>query len=217
MRVVIGTIAALFCACSFVFAFDDGDFQYWNTESMSFKIGKDWKANVETEFRFGDGLSDFYYQYSDLGVVYSGITEWLDVGVNYRLVYEEDDGDWNFENRPHYNVTLTYSFSDITVSDRNRFEHRIKEGWDQSWRYRNKLTVKLPLNVTAFEIQPYIADEIFVDFDDGEFDRNRLYGGITMKLLKNLKGDLFYLWQSSKSGSGWTDCHVIGSNLKLSF
>ena len=69
-------------------AFDDGDFQYWNTESASVKINDHWKFNIEEEFRFGDDASDFYYQHSDIGFSYSGLADWLDVGLNYRAVLE---------------------------------------------------------------------------------------------------------------------------------
>jgi len=57
------------------FAFDDGDFQYWNTESASVKINDHWKFNIEEEFRFGDDASDFYYHHLDIGLNYSGLAD----------------------------------------------------------------------------------------------------------------------------------------------
>ena len=44
----------------------------------------------------------------------------------------------------------------------------------------------------------YLADEIFVDFDAGVLNTNRFYTGIIFKIFKQLKGDLYYLWQSKK-------------------
>lgn len=196
--------------------FDDGDFQYWNTESISWKVDKDWKMKLEEEFRFGDNSTDFYYQHSDLGITYTGLGKWLDLGINYRLVFEESDKDWDYENRPHYNVTVKHTWEGFSVSTRNRFEHRFVEDEKNGWRYRNKFTLKLP-KMTEFEIQPYVADEIFVDFDKEELDRNRLCGGISMKLYKNLKGEVFYLWQASDKGDHWLDFHVVGSKLNISF
>ena len=198
------------------FAFDDGDFQYWNTESISWKINEDWKMKVEEEFRFGNDVSNFYYQHSDLGLAYYGIAEWLDIGVNYRLVFAEKDDDWSYENRPHINTILKFDFNDFNFSTRNRFEYRDKENKGSGWRYKNKFTVKLP-KFTQSEIQPYVADEIFVDFDEEGLNRNRLYGGIELKVFDNLKGDIFYLWQSSEADDEWTDYHILGTKLKLSF
>ena len=197
-------------------AFDDGDFQYWNTESISWKIDKDWGMKLEEEFRFGDFATDYYYQHSDLGITYSGLSEYLDLGISYRLVFEEKSSGWKAENRPHFNTTAKLDLCGFKISDRNRFELRYREGATDGWRYRNKLTFKAP-KLTKLSIQPYIADEIFVDFIKDEFNRNRLYGGIGFKLIKNLKADLYYLWELNKSGSDWKTYHIAGSKLKLSF
>lgn len=198
------------------FAFEDGDFQYWNTESVSFKIKDDWKFKIEEEFRFGDNVKRFYYQHSDFGITYSGLAKWLDVGVNYRLIFEEKSDKWNTEHRPHFHVTLKHNVEGFSFSDRSRFEYRIKQNSDDSWRYRNKFTIKLP-KFTDFQIRPYVADEIFIDFDHGEFNRNRAYAGIAFKIVKHLSADIFYLLQTSKKDNHWKNYHIIGSKLKLAF
>ena len=199
------------------FTFDDGDFQYWNTEEVSFKINEDWKVKLEEEFRFGDDAGNFYYQHSDWGVTYSGLAEWFDLGVFYRHIFEETAGDWEQENRPHLDATVKWELLEFPMSDRGRFEYRNREDAEDSWRYRNKFTVKWPHKITKAQIQPYIADEIFVDFDDRRFTVNRLYTGFSMKLFKNLKADIFYLWQAKRSGGTWLDYNILGTNFKLSF
>lgn len=200
------------------FSFDSGDFQYWNTESASWNMGDSWKAKIEEEFRFGDGAGDFYYQHSDLGVTYSGLADWLDLGINYRQIFEKDNNnEWEYENRPHLNITLKGKVSDWSLSNRGRFEYRNKEHGNDGWRYRNKFTVKLPIKFTRFNIQPYIADEVFIDFDKEDLTRNRLYGGFSFKITKNLKGEIFYLWQSSKKSGKWSDLNVLGTKIKFSF
>ena len=83
MNKVIILIITILLSSNYSFAFDDGDFQYWGTGSISCKINKDWKLKLEEEFRFGDDASNFYYQHSDLGVIYSGLAKWIDIGINY--------------------------------------------------------------------------------------------------------------------------------------
>ncbi|MDP8254089.1 MAG: DUF2490 domain-containing protein [Candidatus Kaelpia aquatica] len=199
------------------FAFDNNDFQYWNTESISWKISDDWKAQLETEFRYGDNASDFYYQHSDIGLTYSGAAKWLDFGFNYRQIFEEKNSIWQYENVPHFNATLKWELLDYLFSNRMRFEYKNKEGSDNYWRYRNKITVKIPIKLTNLEIQPYIADEIFYDFDEEIFNKNRLYAGFNFRLFKHLKVETFYLWQNSKNSSGWSDICALGAKLKLFF
>lgn len=198
------------------YAFDDGDFQYWNSESISWKINNDWKLNLTEEFRFGDDSGNFYYQHSDLGLTYSGLAEWLDTGFNYQQIFEEKESSWKYENRLCLNTAVKFNLGDCKLCNRSRFEYRNREAADNFWRYRNKLIIEFPLKSTRFEVQPYLADEIFVDFDKKQLNKNRLYAGFSMKLSKNLKGEIFYLRQSTKS-SKWTDCNVLGTGLKLVF
>lgn len=198
------------------YAFDDGDFQYWNSESISVKINQDSAIKLEEEFRFGDDGGNFYYQHSDLGLTYSGLAEWLDISLNYKYIFEEKKSKWKEENRPHLNAALKWELFDFSFSNRGRFEYRNREDAENYWRYRNKFTIKLPFKLTKFEIQPYIADEIFMDFDKKDLNRNRVYLGFKMKFLKNLKGEIFYLRQSTKS-SKWKDYNVLGTSLSLVF
>ncbi len=202
---------------SYSSAFDDGDFQYWNTESVSWKINDDWKAQFEVEFRYGDNASSFYYQHSDLGLTYSGIAEWLDLGFNYRQIFEEKSSIWRYENVPHFNATIKWKLSDFSFSNRGRLEYKNREKSDNYWRYRNKFTIKAPIKLTKLEIQPYLADEIFYDFDEEALNRNRFYGGCNLKLFKHIKVDIFYLLQSSEKNNNWSDTHVLGTKLELSF
>jgi len=198
------------------YAFDDGDFQYWNTESASWKFEEGWKIKIEEEFRFADDVSDFYYQHSDIGFSYLA-ENWLELGANYRHIFEEISGDWKKEYRPHLNATLKADIDGADLSNRSRLEYRNKEDSDESFRYRNKTTLKVPSKMTKYEIQPYLADEIFVDFDAGELNTNRFYVGAAFNIYKKLKGDIYYLWQTKKSSGSWIDYYIVGTKLNLSF
>ncbi len=216
MKIII-LVIGIIISVSYAFAADDGDFQYWDTEGISWKLGQDWKIELEEEMRLGDNGGNFYYEHLDLGLTYSGLAEWLDLGLNYRQVSEKKSGKWKEENRPHMNATLKWELWDFGFSNRSRFEYRNIEDADNSWRYRNKLTVKLPLKLTKFEIQPYVADEIFYDFDKETLNRNRLYTGFSFKLFKDLKSEIYYLWQSSEKDDKWSDINVLGTKFKMSF
>ena len=198
------------------YAFDDGDFQIWHTENQDFKIKKDLKAALEEEFRFGDSAHSFYYHHYDIGLVYD-LNKHLSLGVNYRQVYEKKGGKFREENRPHANAILKFDLSGFKLEDRNRIQYRHFDYQTDYWQYRNKLTVKFPLSLTQFEIQPFLADEIFIDLNDNGFSRNRFYSGFGFKIIKNLKGEIYYLLQSSKGSSKWTDANVFGTKLKIAF
>jgi hypothetical protein len=197
-------------------AFENGDFQLWNTESVEGKLDDRLKVKVEQELRFGDNISELYYTHTDGGFTYN-VTEGLDLGLNYRQVFEKKNGEWKEEARPHANATVKWSWQDLKFSNRGRLELRCPEDKSDVWRYRNKLTVSFPWKWTDYDIQPYVADEIFVDFHGDKLNRNRLYVGVKMKLIEHLKADLFYLWQASESSNKWTHYNVIGVKLGLVF
>ena len=83
--------------------------------------------------------------------------------------------------------------------------------------YRNKLTLKLPFELTGLKLKPYFADEVFINFDSDTITRNRFYSGVAFTVARNLDAELFYLWQSSRKSGEWLDIHVLGSSLKLIF
>lgn len=215
--------------CSFViltlifykvsFAFDDGDFQFWNTEAVSWKIADDWKLDFQEELYWGDNASNPYYNHLDIGIIYSGLYDWLDLAFYCRHINEERSGDWKRETRPHLNATVKFDLGDFKASNRGRLEYRDREDADNLWRYRNKLTLKFPWKFTRLAIQPYLAEEAYYDFDAKRLNKSRFYAGIALKLFGDLSGEIYYFLQRSKSSSTkkWTDINVLGTKLKLSF
>ena len=214
---VIGFIIIVSIIAQICFAFENNDFQYWNSETISGKLTDTWTADIEQGFRFGNDASDFYHQYSDLGFTCPGLTDWFKFGINYRLVFEESNDEWNYENRPHLNAILQYNIHGFKLSNRSRLEYRDKESGDDGWRYRNKFSIKIPIKITRFEIQPYAAEEFFIDFNIKQINRNRLYSGFAFKITKKLSGEIFYLRQSTESSDRWTDYNILGTKLRLSF
>ncbi|MEW5758825.1 MAG: DUF2490 domain-containing protein [Candidatus Omnitrophota bacterium] len=211
---VIGIVLLLGCN---VYAYDDGDFQVWNTEVEEVKINKNSKITLEEEFRFANDASDFFYHHYDGGYVYA-MNKFLDLGINYRQVYEKKQGKKiKQENRPHINAILKHDLFGFSLEDRNRLEYRHFDYQPDTFRYRNKFTVKFPWKFTKFKIQPFIADEIFLVFYNKAFTRNRFYTGAGATFTKNLKGELFYLLQSNRDGKKWKQSNVLGVKIKLVF
>lgn len=200
-----------------VYAYDDGDFQVWNTDVEEVKINKDSKLAFEEEFRWGDNAHEFYYHHYDVGFFYN-LEKWLNIGGGYRHVYELKRGKFKLENEPYLTATLLWDIKGFKLEDRSRMEYRHFDYQDDSWRYRNKATVKLPWKFTKMEIQPYLSDEIFISFDGAtELSQNRFSPGLAMNLTKNLKAEIYYMLQSSKVSGKWIDANVLGTKLKLAF
>ena len=217
-RMIFAIIGIALLFATKVYAYDSGDFQIWNTDVEEVKVNKDSKIALEEEFRWGNNASEFYYQHYDAGFFYD-LCKYLNIGGGYRQVYELVKGKFKPENEPYVTATLLWDLEGFKFEDRNRMEYRNFDYKDDSWRYRNKVTLKLPWKFTKIDIQPYLSDEIFIVFGGvpGDLNQNRFSSGLSMNLTKNLKAEIYYMLQSTKSSSKWIDANVLGTKLKIAF
>jgi len=198
-------------------AYDDHDFQIWNTDVEEMKINDKWKVSTEQEFRWGDNASQLFYQHYDMGAFYS-FSKWLNVGGGYRHVLLKSKGKYLVENEPYIHVTLTGEIAGFKLESRNRFEYDHFDYQSDYGRYRNKMTMRFPWKFTALEIQPFVADEVFLCYTKSNaFNQNRFFAGLALTATKNIKGELYYMLQSYKSGETWFDANVFGTKLKIGF
>ena len=204
-------------ACSKAFAYENGDFQIWHTEGQELKIGKGTKLTMEEEWRFGEDASEFYYQHYEWGVVY-GFDKRLDLGFNYRQVFDKIKKKWMEENRPHINATLKLDLWKFKFEDRNRIEFRHFRYRNDFIRYRNKAMLKYPFEFKTIKIAPYLSDEIFISSNGTGFNENRFYAGTEFTLTKYVKADIFYLLKESRvKGSKWAWINAFGTKVKIAF
>ena len=197
-------------------AFDDGDWQFWNTDSVEYKVNEQFTMKAEVELYFGDDMSELYYVHVQ-PVLAMQVSECAEIAALYRVVQEKKKGEWAEEQRPAAEATLRGKVQGFKISDRNRFEYRMREGADDFWRYRNRIKMEAPWKWTAWQVQLYVADEFFIDFDAREVNQNRIIGGVSAKVTKELKAELYYMHKTDRKNGEWNATHVLGLALKLGF
>jgi len=226
-------------------AYDDGDFQVWLKASASGKLGNGLSVKIEEELRIGDNASELYDEETLLLATYPA-TDWLKVGLGYRIVQErknktvvtpkteadgtvtyskvgDDDHYWQNEQRPTGELTFHKKVAGWGLEDRTRFEWRMKDdGKDDYLCFRNRLKVKSPWKLTALAINPYVAWEAFCEDKDGlsgsdKWDRHRYYAGVSVKFSEHLKGGLYYMLQTDRHGDGWRKDNVAGLEIGAGF
>ncbi|MBW8014867.1 MAG: DUF2490 domain-containing protein [Planctomycetes bacterium] len=210
---VLVTIAGGNC-----FGSTDGNAEYWQEVGFDFNIYKNWKVTVREELRFGKSGDDPYLHNTNVGLVYKGFGDWIDVSLDFKKEFERDStGKFRRENRPHLNLNFKGEMYGLKLGNRVRFEFREKET-DDHWRFRNKLTLNLPFKLTKFNLQPYFSDEIFINMGESIVKQNRFVAGLSFKLSKNVKTKLYYMYKSNMtSSSGWVDTNVIGTGVVFTF
>lgn len=216
--IITAISAVLLLSDGVCFAWDDEGVQWWPTTGIFHQINKDWQFNFEQEERLGDDGGNMYYEHSDFGFVCSGLADWIDLGFNYRLIYQKDGKDhFKYENRPHFNITFKGKLFGWDVSDRSRIEYRDMETTKDTWRYRNKIAVVFPIELTDLKLQPYIANDAFINLNPGDFTMNWLYTGFTFRLTENIRTDIYHMWQASKTRTEWKNVFVLGTKLTFTF
>jgi len=224
-KLVSFMLACCFLAVAAVPAFaapkyEDGDWQFWTDATFKGAINDKFAVYGEQEFKFGDGMSQYYYEHTQLQLDFKTL-EWLTISPAYREVFEMNSKEvWYPEHQPQLNLTGKWTiFEDWTFEARVRGEYRMfgEAGKKDVWRNRDKFTLKSPWKWTPLKLNPYIADEIFIQEDKDGIYRNRLYVGMGMQFHKNIKGDLYYMWQTEDKTSYWLDYNVLGFKLKCEF
>lgn len=86
-RIIFIIIGLVLVLAAKIYAYDDGDFQIWNTDVEEFKINNDSKIALEEEFRWGDNADEFYYHHYDIGFFYN-LKKYLNIGGGYRYIYK---------------------------------------------------------------------------------------------------------------------------------
>ncbi len=197
-------------------AIKDGDWQYWNYETIEIKVADRLKLRLDQELRFADNMGKLYYEHTEPAVVYE-LQKWLSLDLGYRSVLDNGSGKWVYESMPFGILTPKWSWNGFDIWDKNRLEYRIFEDKRDMWRYRQLIGVKLPCILPIFNVRPFVSNEFLITMTEQGYNENRLSGGVALELLKNLKGEIYYMWRADKKASCWTDRNILGTKLKFSF
>ena len=218
-KIVRSTVwASCFLAIAFnLYAYDNGDFQIWNTDDQDVKIGNATKLTLEEEFRYGNTASELFYQHYDWGFAWA-FDKRFELALGYRLVLEKYNHKWLETDEPYTILTWRQDIWKFKFDDRNRIEYRHFRFAPDQARYRNRFTLKYPFDFRSIRIAPYISDEIFVSSNGTGFNQNRFQSGIELELTKYVKFDISYMLQSLRSkGDKWYEANALWLKNKIAF
>ncbi|MGI8996888.1 MAG: DUF2490 domain-containing protein [Pyrinomonadaceae bacterium] len=171
-------------------------------------LGGDLRAGRVVDARFLRG---------DVGVSYSykpskHVT--LRPFYTYRALQEFTGPNEN-ENRFSFEGKASVPFSRFVISDVNLFERRLRSSGN-STRYRNLLKVELPVKFGSAVMELFISDEVYYEWKDNAWTRNRFRIGADKKFGQRVETALFYMRQNdgfSRPG----DIHIVGIETEINF
>ena len=185
------------------------DLATWATVEMVY----DWeRAGLEL-----DGLLEWRtkdrVRRTDCAVLYLAVNRqvlpWLSLGTNYEFSYNNLDEDgWMACHCYRLRAVLsTRLWRRLDVSLREKYEHSLGQHGFREMLLRQRLRVGCPLPRGG--VEPYVSVETFNSLSVGDgfrLARTRYRGGAAFPLGLGWTGDLFYLYQDSRTKG----THVLG-------
>lgn len=191
------------------------DWQYWNEFALKARVVEKTHLQIKGGQRLREDFSELFLANVDVGIFYRP-SRYFEFGPAYKFESEKSlAGVRTSENRLILETTLKYPRGNLEWSDRNRVEYRNISG-AESWRYRNRFRVSYAIPVKKIDIVPFVSEEIFYDTVPDQLNQNRITMGLEFMVHRNFGIQLYYLLRSKKSGSDWSQSHILGTGLSIS-
>jgi hypothetical protein len=102
------------------------------------------------------------------------------------------------ENQFRIDGTVGFSLRKFDISVRNMYVRRFRPGLaDDLNRYRGRLLISRPLAVLGRSWKPFASYETYYDGGGGGWDKDRIWTGVTLPLMKQVALQPSYLWERS--------------------
>ena len=192
----------------------ENDTQSWNDFQLTVPMSKKVDLVTLLTLRFGNNLTKPVDERAGLGFNYK-LNKYVTLN---ELVFMREarppNGRREREIRLTLGATLQKTFNKYTLSDRNWFERRWREPQVDAWRYRNRLRLEHPFQISKTKFNWFVSDEVFYDWSLNDWVRNRAAIGANHAFNKHFTLELYYMRQNDgRSRPG--DLHIIGSQWRF--
>ena len=159
------------------------------------KINNRWNWHNEVQYRNFNFAGDLEQLLLRTGIGYNLTENNNNILLGYAYVHSEpyiagtDDKLETDEHRIFQQFITKQQFGRVYIQHRYRVEERFIND-DFKLRFRYFLSLNVPINKKALDKNAIYAsayNEIFLNTEQNQFDRNRLYGGIGYCFSKNIK------------------------------
>ena len=193
---------------------DRTDNQQWTDVQLAVPVTKNFDFNLLGTLRLGRDISRPVDERVGAGFTWR-IGKYWTVSPNVLGIgMQPVRGRKIWETRLSLPVTLRFNVGKFRLSDRNLFEHRIRNSGLRANRYRNRFLVEHPVGDKEWNLSLFVADEVFYDWFIDRWVRNRFAAGATKVFNKHYTQDFYYLRQND-GVSVPGDLNVIGTTLRF--
>jgi hypothetical protein len=190
------------------------DTESWNDVQFFVPLSRKVDLLVQGTLRIGGNLTTPVDERWGFGFNYK---VWKYVTLNELYFHREGkppNGRQESEDRLTFGATMRVPVKKFTLIDRNWFERRWRAPQVDAWRYRNRLQLEHPFKIRKATFTGYVSDEVFYDWTQHDWVRNRFIVGAYHAFNKHFTLDL-YLMRQNDGRTRPGDLNVIGTQWRF--
>lgn len=207
----IACIAGLLIAGGAMARGEAGDNQAWMQIWVSGQLTDTVGIKLTRENRYRDTDEDkYFYGYTDIALPVKLNKNWS-LTPAVRLITTLRGGEWRDDLMPHISLNNKTTLGSVTMKNRMRLVKMDKEATDADpIQYRHRIDLMPAKSWTDWKLTPYVAEEVFYDFDEYQVNKFRTYAGMTFVPVKKVSMDLYVMREDTKKLGDWNDVLVFG-------
>jgi hypothetical protein len=188
-------------------------FRTWQDLEFIKDVGP-WTMQVQQETWFNKG-KNIYYEHTDIGGWYTGITNWLELGAFYRyfMIEPEPGKIWLGNHAPHLDARLRFKHDKFLYQHRIRLQYYSGQLVKEEWVLRNEFLISLKTSV----VELFASAEPFYNITTDKLVENYLTAGVGKKIGDHFRGWIYYRNQRYPHKRADREYHNLGLLFTLSF
>lgn len=198
----------------------DSDFCLWNDISLKHDILKNLEAEISGDLRTYNQSRDIEQVFGQAGLEYR-LSDHFSIGGAYRLIRkaEGDDG-FFYSHRLMFDLTGEYQIKRVELAGRIMFQRTtgtyIEDSDDLKPEGVGRIRLMLKYKPMSGPLSPYFYYEAFSHLNGNEpfIGKNRLSGGLDLKLTRIVTLGAGYIFQTT--GSGINE-HILSISSTIKF
>lgn len=179
-------------------------------------ISDDWFLISRSNLASRNDFENYFLGYTGIGLGYQFNKPWS-LRAGYRQAWFHIAEDWKPEYRPYVESYYADFFKSFRLTSRTRFEFRSFEHRDNYTRLRQEFTLTAPWKFTPLQLQPYLEEEVFYNFEHDWVEANWLGGGLAFRPWDGAKLKLGYRLNKYRIGEDFRTRHTVVTGLNLFF
>lgn len=206
------------------------EFQFRFNSTLAVEMAKKWKGTAGIESRY-DESGHQVKNHADLGVVYTGIAQWFDIGLNYRTIFSRlqtdlEQDQWLRENRMYLNFLMRHRIKEVGFNHRIRLEYSTTDRIADFGTIRYRVGINPPVEydpsnerliLRNYTVRPYGNYELAVNSTDYHTGSHSFTAGLSAQFSDRIFGNFYYLREENRTNQDDYGINVVGIDLKLLF